>query len=925
MDLKPTYEELLNKVAFLNKQLTEKKKAELALETSEKRYRDYFERNISGVYHSTPEGKLIDCNSAFANMIGYNLNEIKNINTEVLYPNIKARNSILKNLKEKRNLNNYEVDLKKNDGNIIHCIQNIVGIFDENNELIQFQGYIFEITDRKNTEIALAESESRFKRLFEDLGDAVFVTTIGGDNKGDILEVNGAAIRQTGFSRDELLSMNIVRDLYVEGTGTVTTDEWDELIHKEKQSTAVEQKRRKDGSTFWTEVIITHIEYNGVSAGLSINHDITNRINANKALEDSEKKFRELFEKSGDAFLIIRNREIVDCNMASVKMLNYTNVEEVVNVHPSILSPEYQPDGKLSFEKANEMMSLCIEKGTHRFEWNHKKSDGQVFPVEILLTAISYEPNNEIIHTVWRDITKQNIAREELEKSEKRFRDLFEKSGDSIFILENGIFTDCNIATVNLYGYDNKNELLNLEPKDISPDFQPGGISSVDLSQKVIAKAIHYGTHRFEWEHKKKDGTTFSAEVLLTAISNDPNKSILHAVCRDITERKQNQLDLILAKDKAEESDRLKSAFLANMSHEIRTPMNGILGFASLLKLPNLNEIQLKKYVGIIEKSGLRMLNIINDLMDISKIESGQMEVNIGPCNVNEQLEYLFSFFQPEAEKEELKMSYSCNLSNDEANILTDNEKLYAILANLLKNSIKYSDEGTIRFGYKKKNNKLVFFVKDTGIGIPVERREAVFDRFVQADIEDSKAMEGAGLGLAISKAYVEMLNGNIWLEENEGKGTIFYFTIPYITEKSLANDINSANIINQKENETKKKLNILIADDEEFASTFLQIVLREISGTIYSAKNGIEAVDICKSNPNIDLILMDIKMPLKDGYTATKEIRKFNKDIVIIAQTAYALPGDSTKAIDVGCNDYISKPIDKELLLEKINLLFGR
>ena len=263
----------------------------------------------------------------------------------------------------------------------------------------------------------------------------------------------------------------------------------------------------------------------------------------------------------------------------------------------------------------------------------------------------------------------------------------------------------------------------------------------------------------------------------------------------DITERKKLILDLITAKEHAEESDRLKSAFLANMSHEIRTPMNGILGFTGLLKEPKLTGEEQQEYISIIEKSGARMLNIINDIVDISKIEAGLMEVNVKESNVNEQIEYIYTFFKPEVEGKGMQLFFKNSLPLKEAIVKTDREKIYAILTNLVKNAIKYTNEGSIEFGYNlveplHATALLEFFVKDTGIGIPKDRQEAVFDRFVQADIGNKRAFQGAGLGLSISKAYVEMLGGKIWVESEEGKGSIFYFTIPYNSEPKEKNVI---------------------------------------------------------------------------------------------------------------------------------------
>jgi len=242
--------------------------------------------------------------------------------------------------------------------------------------------------------------------------------------------------------------------------------------------------------------------------------------------------------------------------------------------------------------------------------------------------------------------------------------------------------------------------------------------------------------------------------------------------------------DIRTALEKAEESDNLKSAFLANMSHEIRTPMNGILGFAELLKEPELTGEEQQKYIRIIEKSGIRMLNIINDIINISKIESGLMKVDIKNSNINDQIEDIYAFFKPEVEGKGMLLIFKNELPKDDANIKTDQEKFIAILTNLIKNAIKYSDQGTIEFGYKLIKNdttpELEFFVKDTGMGIPEDRQKAIFDRFIQIDNSDLTAFSGAGLGLSISKAYVEMLGGKIRVESEVRKGSAFYFTLPY-------------------------------------------------------------------------------------------------------------------------------------------------
>jgi len=381
--------------------------------------------------------------------------------------------------------------------------------------------------------------------------------------------------------------------------------------------------------------------------------------------------------------------------------------------------------------------------------------------------------------------------------------------------------------------------------------------------------------------------------------------------------------ELVKAKDQAEESDRLKSAFLANMSHEIRTPMNGILGFAGLLKEPDLTGEMQQEYIKIIEKSGDRMLNIINNIIDISKIEANLIDVDIKDSNLNEKMEFIYNFFKPQVEEKGMRLLCNNTLSAKEANIRTDNEKVYSILTNLVKNAIKYSKEGTIEFGYIKKDTTLEFYVKDSGIGIPKGRQEAIFERFVQADTADKMARQGAGLGLSISKAYVELLGGKIWVESKVGMGSTFYFTLPYNAEPE---EKNTFGVVSQIRGEMTqiKKLKILIAEDDENSEKLISLIVKDFSRELLKVRTGNEAIEICRTNSDTDLILMDIQMPEMDGYEATRQIRQFNKDVIIIAQTAYGLSGDREKAIEAGCNDYITKPIKKVELLSIISKNFN-
>lgn len=367
--------------------------------------------------------------------------------------------------------------------------------------------------------------------------------------------------------------------------------------------------------------------------------------------------------------------------------------------------------------------------------------------------------------------------------------------------------------------------------------------------------------------------------------------------------------ELLLAKEKAEESDMLKSAFLANMSHEIRTPMNGILGFVELLKEPKLSGAELKEYVGIIAESGKRMLNIINDIISISKVEAGHTELVFSETNINDQLRYIYTFFKPEAEVKELELYHKAGLTDSDALIRTDREKIYAVLTNLVKNAIKFTNRGFIELGYEKKEGFLEFFVRDTGVGIRPDQQQMIFERFRQASESLARHYEGAGLGLAISKAYVEMLGGTIRVESDLGKGSVFYFTIPY-DPLTISGTIANVEEANKWENLNITGLKILIAEDDLVSDLFLRKLIHPFAKEVLKVSTGSDAVEAIRKNPDIDLILMDIQMPEMDGYEATRQIRTFNRDVIIIAQTALGLKGEKEHALDAGCNDYLPKPI---------------
>jgi signal transduction histidine kinase/CheY-like chemotaxis protein len=390
----------------------------------------------------------------------------------------------------------------------------------------------------------------------------------------------------------------------------------------------------------------------------------------------------------------------------------------------------------------------------------------------------------------------------------------------------------------------------------------------------------------------------------------------------DITERQMAEAELIKAKGHAEESDRLKTAFLNNISHEIRTPLNGILGFLSLLEDDTLSAGKKSEYAGMINQSADRLMNIISDTIEMSKIQTGQVKINLVETDINRLSRDLFEQFKQQAETKGLNFTLKNSLSSAYYSIKTDDDKLNSVLGILINNAIKFTQTGSVELEITRNETFLEFSVKDTGPGIPENKRQRIFECFMQADVSNTRKFEGAGLGLAIAQAHVKMLGSDIRFESQEGQGSTFYVTLPYqLTEPGKVCDPQpeTPEVVMH----AQQFLKILVAEDDEINFDYVNAILTKANYVVLHAWTGVEAVELCRKHADIDIILMDIKMPVMDGYIATSEIRKFNLAIPIIAITAYAAAGDRQNSMDAGMNDYVSKPIKQQALLAVLDKWF--
>ncbi|MCB2195199.1 MAG: response regulator [Bacteroidetes bacterium] len=463
------------------------------------------------------------------------------------------------------------------------------------------------------------------------------------------------------------------------------------------------------------------------------------------------------------------------------------------------------------------------------------------------------------------------------------------------------------------------NELENAYKKIEERNQELKGLNE-DLDEKVRLRTIELETKQLQLKDKNEEYAVINEELRQTneeLINAKDHAEKNESIAKEKTEEyeaineelRQTNEELMEAKQRAEESDQLKSAFLANMSHEIRTPMNGIVGFAKMLQKEGLSEDKLKHYTNIIVESSKQLLSIVNDILDISKIETGQIEIFKEKTNIENILDETTQLFQLKAQEKQLLLDWTCLVPDKQKEVLTDRAKLKQVLYNLISNAVKYTESGFVKVNCKIQNKDLLFTVSDSGIGIPKNEHHKIFDRFIKIEYSTTKLYGGTGLGLSICKGYVESLGGRIWFESEENKGTTFFFTLPY----EIAT-ISTDNVVVHSQNEKEfANSNVMIVEDEDFNFNYLEELLQRKKINYIRAKTGREALSLFKNNPNIDLILMDIRLPEMDGFTVTQEIRKVNSKIPIIAQTAYALPGDKQKAIDAGCNDYIPKPIIEE------------
>ena len=572
--------------------------------------------------------------------------------------------------------------------------------------------------------------------------------------------------------------------------------------------------------------------------------------------------------------------------------------------------------------------------------------DGRRYWVQLHINPI-FDDAGELIHFFadQTDITKTKQTVERLVGSKQLYRNLFEHSSDATMSLDEEGFFDVNNAALRLFGFDSREEFCSCQPSDVSPEFQPDGRNSYAASQGYIKQTIAEGYCGFEWQHRRKDGTFFEAEVLFRRYLAAEGPAVQASV-RDITSRKVAEAELVHAKQTAEQANGAKSEFLANMSHEMRTPLNGILGFAHILTRGDHPRVKQNEYLQQIQNSGKHLLGLINDILDLSKVEAGKMEFQREACSAWNIVQEVASALSPQAMNKGVKL-LTVPASPLPATIESDATRLKQLLTNLVGNAIKFTESGEVKVSVsfkesvaepadsKTTQSDLIFEVSDTGIGISEGSQSELFTPFHQGDNSITRRFGGTGLGLAICRRISDGLGGQIYVESASGVGTVFRFILPtgslrsvplldaaMLQSKELADRaIRAVNSNCESFQTLPPGTHILLCEDGDINRELTELVLKDAGAKVTSTINGQEGCQAVQENPGqFDLILMDMQMPVMDGYTATTKLRRTGYQLPIIALTANAMQGDRHRCLYVGCTDYLTKPVDISQLLLTVN-----
>lgn len=957
-------------VASMSQDISFRKKDEQALKESEEKFRELAE-NTSDSFILQSGKKILYVNPAFEQVYGYTRKEIINnpdLYKKWIHPADRERIMDVLKSEEYRStfIFNEQYRILKKDGTESWIWNRSFPVWNDTGEVYRIVAVASNISEIKYLEQNLRKSQSQLQAILDNIPHLAWLKGID----GKYISVNKSFAAYFKLPPEKIIG----KDDY-ELCATKLAEDYirkDKLVINTRQSRQFYEIEKRNGSKRYSE---THkapiLNETGEVIGIAgISRDITDQKLAETALIRSEEKFKDLVTLLPEVvFETDSTGTIIFANLKGFELTEYSHSDLIKGKTIfDLVIPEDIERVKEIFKNFRYGSEL---KGK---EFRVVSKSGKIIPV-LIFTNNMYQDNEWTgIRGVMVDISR----RKEAEKQEKIYQskllylsdtalDFLSMNPDTNLYSFIGtrlkeMLDDCHIL---VNRFDERNMEISLEYHSFNPQEEqiilnflriPPSEFRIKTTKEYLKHLEANSEHLFKFENgffessfgkvpyklsielqerlgikgfygmaMMRSGKLFGSILILTPIEQLKDKHFIETFIYQSSialQKKQLEIELIEAKRLAEESDRLKTSFLANMSHEIRTPMNGILGLTEMLARQNVEPKKFKEYLSMISANGKLLLNLVNDIIDISKIEARQVDLHENEFSLKEFLDEINCIISAERMvkgREHVELKYELILHENPGNICSDQAKLKQILINLIGNAVKFTQKGSVVFGCEIQENKeLLFYVKDTGIGIPESKLNVIFERFTQADESLTRPYSGSGLGLAISKGFVELMGGRIWAESKMGKGSQFYFTIPYkpvIRKKIMKSKKKDITEFNWKD------LSILIVEDNLVSYKLLEISLSKTGCKILHAENGVEAIELVKQKPEIDVVLMDIQLPIMNGYDATREIKKIKPDLPVIAQTANAMDSDRVKCLDAGCSDYVTKPIVLNDLMPVIEL----
>jgi len=762
---------------------------------------------------------------------------------------------------------------------------------------------VTDITKRKKAWETIKASEEKYRTLFENVQDVYFQT----DLEGILYEISPSVDRYLGLSRDELIGKPIT-DLYYD------IKERDLLIRLLMEQGSVQDFEVRFRT--WND----EITYASMNARLVYNskgqpdmidgslRDINERIIREEILQKSEEKFRTLFENNSVVNVIVdpENQQIVDANYTASRFYGYSKealkqmkIGEITTIRPDDLTMIYKK---------------IRTSGYLQYETQHCCNDGSMKDVEVYANKATIY-GKDYIYMIVHDIT----YRKEAEHQNRLLSKTFEQSPVGIMITDqHGRIEYVNPKFTKITGHSLQ------EIKDKKQWFLYSGKYSDSTYSEMWETVLSGKDWSGELPVKRKNGEHYWENVSISPVKNE-KRQITHVVtiCEDITAKHRILEELLAAKAKIEISDKMKSSFINNISNEVRTPLNGIIGFADMIVNTEISNEDKLNYLDIIKKSSTRLLSTITSYIDISLILSGKTKVFNKQFHLNTLLNGIRDEFSETCSGKVVELAIQKPKSPDDIRLNTDPDIVFKIMSHLLCNAVKFTEKGSVEFGFRIRNNIPEFFVTDTGIGIENKKINSLFDYNNHIETTSTRGYEYRGLGLPIARGLVEILGGEIFIEQGKIKGTTVYFTLP--------SEIIVTTVSKEEKDDVKlkhplltKNAVILVAEDDDYNFKFIETVLHRADFKVIRAENGVEAVNICYNNPDVSLVLMDLKMPVMGGIEATRQIKNFLPGLPVIALTAFVSSEDEQEAFLCGCEDYIKKPVDRSHLLHSVGDLLG-